>query len=629
VTPKRNDLVVWWNRPSESAFLTFELKTPSTIHAPALLDDADRKAKRWGAPYFAIWNMQAAELYRTPEAGTLATPQHRLRVWEPDSNVRAVEDWLTPRAAASLHVRALETLDAAWEAHTTAGRARVTIDGSVFVDRIALRLRQLRAEIEPALAARTASDRTLRRRLRSEAAAQGWLGFVENIDAAVTGQYAYRLIGQILFYHSLRRTQPSLPEISLSAGETIPGALRPYWDQARRFDYEALFELSFLDQVVPVPPSAQAVVRSLIGELRAWDWGDIRQDVLGAAFEQLIPHGEQHLLGQFYTQPAVADLLLAFAVSGDDATVLDPGCGSGTFLMRAYDLLRYQLRLDHSALLSRLWGFDISAFAAELAAINLFRKDMGAFGNFPRIVPRDFFERRVGEPQFFLPARAGGPPVTIEVPAFAAVVGNPPYLRSQNQDDLDPSYKARLFQSARGNGIQAAKKTDLFAFFVYQSLAFMRPGSRLAFITSSSWLTSDFGIPLKALLLDRLRLVALVSSSVESFLSQVDINTVLLIAEMREVPGVQPGEMLRFVTLKKPLSELFDSDDADRYWASLVAFADAVEGATESREDGTMRLKVVPAAGQLVDASGGTARRRNWSVYLRAPLSYYSLFGEV
>src|SRR5207249_5160423 len=96
---------------------------------------------------------------------------------------------------------------------------------------------------------------------------------------------------------------------------------------------------------------------------------DFFSNLLGAIFERLIPEEQQRLLGQFYTPTRVADLLVAFTVDTAQGQVLDPGCGSGTFLMRAYDLLKTQAGLSHTELLSRLWGFDISPFAAELAAI--------------------------------------------------------------------------------------------------------------------------------------------------------------------------------------------------------------------------------------------------------------------
>ncbi len=78
ITPQRSDLVIWWDRAAGSAFLTVELKTPATpINDPEFLSNASEKATRWGSACFAIWNMQAAELYRTPAAG-LPTPADRV-----------------------------------------------------------------------------------------------------------------------------------------------------------------------------------------------------------------------------------------------------------------------------------------------------------------------------------------------------------------------------------------------------------------------------------------------------------------------------------------------------------------------------------------------------------------------
>jgi hypothetical protein len=193
-----------------------------------------------------------------------------------------------------------------------------------------------------------------------------------------------------------------------------------------------------------------------------------------------------------------------------------------------------------------------------LAAINLFRQDLSQFDNFPRIVPRDYFDRLPGEQIPFFPARGGGAgKVNIPLPHFTAIIGNPPYLRSQNQDDLDKSYKSKLFFAAKKNRIRAASKTDLFAFFVYKSLEFMNTGTRLGFVTTASWLTADYGVPLQHLLLGRLRLVALIASNAEPFFFHVDVNTVLLIAELKDTPQPQPEETLKFITLKKPLKDLF------------------------------------------------------------------------
>lgn len=52
--------------------------------------------------------------------------------------------------------------------------------------------------------------------------------------------------------------------------------------------------------------------------------------MLGSIFENLIPHEEQVLLGQFYTPRLVADLLAAFTIDGDDDVMLVPDLETAT-----------------------------------------------------------------------------------------------------------------------------------------------------------------------------------------------------------------------------------------------------------------------------------------------------------
>jgi len=626
VTPKRSDLVIWWSRAAASAFLTIELKTPDVpINDPTFLSDASEKASRWEAPCFVVWNMQAAELYKTPAKGT-ATPADRVHSFAMNPLVSDVDDWLEPKKGLSLKADALTIFETAWEKFAIKSDQTVEIEASVFVDKLAARLEQLRSFFHQELSAK-AKKSEVRKRLKELAAEQGFAGFVEDIDAAIAGQYAYRLIGQILFYFALKRKQPSLKALEIPANALLPSALRPFWDDVRRFDYEALFKASELEDLVPFPPQATAVTRQLIQELSKYEWNELRDDVLGAVFENLIPRSEQVLLGQFYTPTKVADLLVAFAVDADDPTVLDPGCGSGTFVMRAYDYLRERTGQPHGELLSRVWGFDISAFASELASINLFRQDLSAFDNFPRIVSGNFFERLVGEEIPFPPARAGGQEkVVVEIPQFSAIVANPPYLRSQNQDDLNDKYKHTLFTAAGRNGITAPAKTDLFAFFIYKALAFIKPGGRLGFVVSASWLTSNFGAALQRVLLERFRLIAVIGSQVESFFSQVDVNTVLIVAERREEEKIEPGEIVRFVSLKKKLDDLL-TPHTDGYWDRVQDLTDAIESETKTVDNDDFQLTTIPAAPERTALEGKNPSVRNWSVYLRAPLSYFELFG--
>lgn len=628
-TKKRNDLVIWTSRRNKNAFLTIELKTPSThITDPELLRDAFQKAKTWRSPYFAIWNMQEAELYRTPEGDEPPSPDTAIQRFGPLRSVKTVEDWLVAEPQKQLKRVACSMLDGAWSTHASGLVKGVPVDAVIFVDRLTGTLESIRDEIYGKLRHEYHSSRKLRNKIHKLAKEQGFFEFVEDLPFAISGQIGYRYIGQTLFYYALRRQHPALDAINLTQEEVIPEALRRYWDNVRRFDYEALFEPSELDALTDLPDNAQHTIRLLANNLAFYDWNALREDVLGAIFEKLIPLKEQILLGQFYTPTKVADTIVAFCVEGDHPLVLDPGCGSGTFLMSAYDRIRSLNNKDHDEILPLIWGFDLSAFAVELALINLFRKDLSSYRNFPRIVAGNFFDKKPGSNVAFPPPKASSTANKIDtpVPHFSAVIGNPPYLRSQNQDDLDPSYKEKLNKITRMAGFDAASKTDLFAFFLYHSIQFVAPGGRLGFVTSASWLTADYGATLQQILLDRFRLVAVISSEAESFFSQVDVNTTIIIAEMREQRGVRPDEYIKFVMLKAKLNHLFTQ--TSEYWAVVQKFADDVEQAEEDFENDDMRVKLVSATKEWERHQGGWETRLSWSRYLRAPLSYYQVFGD-
>src|ERR1700688_674884 len=156
ITPKRSDLVIWWNRAASNAFFTVELKTPDVpITDPKLLSDASEKATRWGAPCFAIWNMQMAELYQTPKSGT-ATPADRVHQFPLNPLIGDVDDWLDPKKGLALKADAVSIFETAWEKFAIKSEQTVEIEASVFVDKLAGRLAQLRSYLIPALSARAA-----------------------------------------------------------------------------------------------------------------------------------------------------------------------------------------------------------------------------------------------------------------------------------------------------------------------------------------------------------------------------------------------------------------------------------------------------------------------------------------
>ena len=126
-----------------------------------------------------------------------------------------------------------------------------------------------------------------------------------------------------------------------------------------------------------------------------------------------LPARERTLLGQFYTPPLVAELLAALTITPAHRTILDPACGAGELLLAAR-----ALRPD-----ATLAGIDIHPAAAAAARDQL--------RGHATITTGDFF-------------------AAPSTPTWDCILANPPYVRSQQQDDRDPAARARLFAAAAG-----------------------------------------------------------------------------------------------------------------------------------------------------------------------------------
>lgn len=85
---------------------------------------------------------------------------------------------------------------------------------------------------------------------------------------------------------------------------------------------------------------AEERIRTLLDSLNEFDFSRMESDFLGRVYEKLILPLERKRLGQFYTPPSIVDLIIRLTLKRPDAVVLDPACGSGSFLVRAYHMLR-------------------------------------------------------------------------------------------------------------------------------------------------------------------------------------------------------------------------------------------------------------------------------------------------
>lgn len=209
-----------------------------------------------------------------------------------------------------------------------------------------------------------------------------------------------------------------------------------------------------------------ALVRSLRERIRGGE------DPLGDFYCALRTPEERRPLGQTYTPGPIIDAMLRWADEhGSPARVVDPGAGSGRYLLGAGR--RFPGAMLH--------GSDIDPVAAlmlraNLAASGLAGRSQVHLGDYRRLR---------------LPAIAG----------TTLFIGNPPYVRHHG---ISPEWKAWLRRTARRRGLDASALAGLHVHFFLATAEHGRPGDYGAFITSSEWLDVNYGKLVRQLLLDGL-----------------------------------------------------------------------------------------------------------------------------
>ncbi|MBY0512399.1 MAG: N-6 DNA methylase [Gemmataceae bacterium] len=135
-------------------------------------------------------------------------------------------------------------------------------------------------------------------------------------------------------------------------------------------------EADFFDWVVHVP-GGEAFARSLARRVGRFRWADVGGDVLKVLYESVITAPTRKRLGEYYTPDWLAERVVAEAVPDPlAARVLDPACGSGTFLfhaarryLAAAKKAKRPLADALAGLASHVLGMDLHPVAVTLARV--------------------------------------------------------------------------------------------------------------------------------------------------------------------------------------------------------------------------------------------------------------------
>ena len=146
-----------------------------------------------------------------------------------------------------------------------------------------------------------------------------------------------------------------------------------------KFDEAGVYgvvESDFFDWVVEVE-EGDKFIKTLARRLARFIWADVDQDVLKILYENFIGADTRKRLGEYYTPDWLAEAVVSKAIPDPLVSrVLDPACGSGTFLfhavrkyMEAAEAQGQPIRDVLDGVTRHVFGMDLHPVAVTLARV--------------------------------------------------------------------------------------------------------------------------------------------------------------------------------------------------------------------------------------------------------------------
>jgi type I restriction-modification system DNA methylase subunit len=550
-----------------------------------VIRQASSYAVELGAPYFATCNGDVLVLFDTFTAG-VPLPQRRLKHYKVS---------LDEEFAKAL----LEEVC----------RLRVGVGKWLDLDDVFLqRLRTFHTFITPFVLG--SLNRQLQEDVRFKEEYVRWLRFQlfeysPEMNERIAEQLAYMLMNRLTFYKILETQIPSLPKLTRIETENpkaFSERLRAVFDKVvKDVDYEAIFEPhAILDRFL-LPKTLMYTLNDFIEELGTYDLSKIRSDVIGRVYEELIPDIERHRLGQYYTPPPIIELITEMCIKSPNDKVLDPACGSGGFLVKAYHKLKDLKKREnpfadddklHEEILNQLYGIDINPFPAQLSSINLAVRNLKVTSKNINLVVSDFFKVK--------------PSMGIIPKDLDVVVTNPPYTRQEEMEYKDQIREEALTYSD-GSKILLDARAGIYAYFFTHSAKFLKNHGMMGQITSDTWLDVGFGEYLKRFFLDYFKIHVIIWYDVRAFEKALVGTCITILEKEDETKENRDNNIVKFVKIKKAMS----TEEIVR----------VIETAKEDFE--------AERIGITVKKQWELDPKDKWGIFLRAPSIYFKLLSNL
>jgi adenine-specific DNA methylase len=359
------------------------------------------------------------------------------------------------------------------------------------------------------------------------------LGRKEDPIRLLSRQVIYHLILKVMLYE-LVRNQFALPLISPIS---VRDMQRLFGVAYHRTGLDA-FKISLLDDLI----------RDFDGELSK-ELSDVadgvetiganRADLIGRVYEDIIPGEERRKLGEYYTPKDIAEFMTRWAVRAKTDAVLDPACGSGTFLVESFYRLT-EIGCTPAEAMESLCGIDINPLAGLMSTVNLVARMTSCR---PDIRIDDFLLSSSNKSK-----------------KSQCIVCNPPYSRHH---ELSRHYKEQIGRQIDSeSGRRMSRLSSIYIHFFIHAASYLENGGRMAFITPSEILDVDYAVKLKQFILDNLTLSAIVLYPEQDLIFPGTLTTACI--TLSEKKRASPEHQVVFVKVSRPpeIRELLDVIEA-------------------------------------------------------------------
>lgn len=253
--------------------------------------------------------------------------------------------------------------------------------------------------------------------------------------------------------------------------------------------------------------------------------GDV--DVKGRAFEEFLPSQLRGKgLGQFFTPRPVVDFMTKLADISIQDVVVDFACGSGGFLIKAFEHMQQGLDLLPTGTLSRigttreillddiknkqLFGIDAEPRAARTAKMNMLM-----WGDGRRVVRGNALARQ---------DHSGRPYEMVEYDPHVnnsgctLILANPPFGAQEKEEEVLKDYLL-------GSALKAKKSQKTEVLFIERGLRLLRPEGRMLIVLPQGLMSGKSYADVRSLVLSRAEIRAIISLPTHTF-SQSGVPTV-------------------------------------------------------------------------------------------------------